>query len=463
MTIGAGSGSGVEAFGYRQELKRTLSLADLLVYGLVFIVPLAPIPMFGIVYNASRGMVPLVYLVGLAAMVFTALSYMALSRAFPVAGSVYTYTARSIGPAAGFFTGWAILLDYLLLPTLTYVACAIAMHATLPDVPKPAWVVLLLAVSTLVNYFGIETTARMNLVMLALQLVLLALFMGVGLYALHHHVGGAHLSLAPFYNPAALTPSLLFGALSLAVLSFLGFDAISTLSEEARGGADAVSRATILSLCFSAVLFVAQTYLASLFVLGRAGFAPGDETDTAFYAIAATIGGGWLKFLLTVPAVLFAGIAGALTAQAATARLLYGMARDGQLPRVLAHVHPVRRVPDRAVFLVAAITLALGLWLVDELELLAAMVSFGALLGFVMLHLAVMAHFLGRERSRNWWRHLAAPAVGLAIVVYVLVNAQDDAKIAGTLWMVAGLVLFIGLKLGGRSTALPVETPRMER
>jgi amino acid transporter len=208
---------------------------------------------------------------------------------------------------------------------------------------------------------------------------------------------------------------------------------------------------------------VAQTYLASLFVLGRTGFAPGDETDTAFYAIAATIGGGWLKFLLTVPAVLFAGIAGALTAQAATARLLYGMARDGQLPRVLAHVHPVRRVPDRAVFLVAAITLALGLWLVDELELLAAMVSFGALLGFVMLHLAVMAHFLGRERSRRWGRHLAAPAVGLAIVVYVRVNAQDNAKIAGTLWMVAGLVLFIGLKLAGRPTALPVETPRIER
>ncbi|MGB7739741.1 MAG: APC family permease [Steroidobacteraceae bacterium] len=458
----AGAATSVESFGYKQELKRSLSLSDLLVYGLVFIVPIAPIAVFGIVYNVSKGMVPLVYLVGLVAMVFTALSYMALSRAFPIAGSVYTYSARSIGPAAGFFSGWAILLDYLLLPTLVYVSCAIALHATLPAVPKPVWVVLLLALSTLINYFGIEATARMNFVLLGLQLVLLLVFMSVGLYALSNHVGGAHLSLAPFYNPVELTPSLLFGALSLAVLSFLGFDAISTLSEETKDGPDAVSRATMLSLCIAAVLFVAQTYLASLFVLGRTSFAPGEETEAAFYNIAAMIGGNWLKVMLTIPAVLFAGIAGALTAQAATARLLYGMARDGQLPHLLAHVHPVRKVPNRAIFLIAAITLVLGIWLVDQLELLASMVSFGALLGFMMLHFAVMAHFLGRQKSRKWLRHLVVPTVGLAIVVYVLVNAHTEAKIAGTLWMVAGLALFFGLKLAGRPTALPVEEPRAE-
>ena len=122
--------SRIEAFGYKQELKRSLTLSDLLVYGLVFIVPIAPIPVFGIVYNASHGIVPLIYMVGLVAMLFIALSYMALSRAFPVAGSVYTYAARSIGPAAGFVAGWAILLDYLLIPTLIYVACAIALHTT---------------------------------------------------------------------------------------------------------------------------------------------------------------------------------------------------------------------------------------------------------------------------------------------------------------------------------------------
>jgi amino acid transporter len=457
MTISDQAATGIEAFGYKQELKRSLSLVDLLVYGLVFIVPAAPVAVFGIVYNASAGMVPLIYIVGLVAMVFTALSYMAMARAFPIAGSVYTYAARSLGPLAGFISGWAILLDYLLIPTLTYVACAIAMHTTLPSMPKPVWVVTLLCFATVINYFGIETTARMNIVMLALQLVLLAVFMAVGIYALVHHVAGAHLSLAPLYNPRMLTPHLVFGALSLAVLSFLGFDAISTLSEETYGGPSAVSRATMLSLCLSAALFVAQTYLASLFVLGHAAFAPGDRTNAAFYDIATMIGGYPLKFLLAVPGVLFAGIAGALTAQAATARLLYGMARDGKLPRALAHVHATRKVPDRAIFLIALVTLVLGIWLVNRLELLTAMVSFGALVGFLMLHVSVMAHFLWHEKSRNWLRHLVAPAFGLVIVAYVLFNANVDAKIAGSLWIAAGLALFLALKFSGRSTALLVD------
>ena len=310
----------LETFGYKQELKRSLSLSDLLVYGLVFIVPGAPIAVFGIVFNASHGMVPLVYLVGLVAMLFTALSYMAMSRAFPVAGSVYSYAARSLGPTAGFIAGWAMLLDYLLLPALSYVVCAIAFYAMLPQVPKPVWVVLLLSFSTVVNYFGIEITARTNFVMLALQLLILAVILIAGIGALAHHASGAHFSVTPFYNPVELTPGLVFGALSLAVLSFLGFDAISTLSEESRGGPATIARATILSLCISALLFVAQTYIASLFVLGRTSFAPGDATNAAFYNIAATIGGGWLKFLVAGPMILFGGIAGALTAQAATAR-----------------------------------------------------------------------------------------------------------------------------------------------
>jgi len=447
---------GLEAFGYKQELKRSLTLFDLLVYGLVFIVPGAPVAVFGFVYNASHGMVPLVYLIGLVAMVFTALSYMAMARAFPVAGSVYSYASRSLGPIVGFFAGWAILLDYLLLPTLGYVAVAIAMHAALPFVSKPVWVISSLGIATAVNYFGIETTARMNVAMLAIGLVILAVFMGMGAFALAHGVDGAHLTVAPLFDAAKLTPSLIFGALSLAVLSFLGFDAISTLSEESKGGASTVATATMLSLAIAAFLFVAQTWMASLFVLGRGGFS-GDAANTAFYDIAHSIGGYWLKFLLAVPGVFFSGVAGALTAQAATARLIYGMARDGKLPHVLAHVNPTRKVPERAIFLVGGITLVLGLFLVDKLELLTSMVSFGALLGFLLVHVSVVAHFIWREKSRNWLRHLAVPVVGFAIIAYVLWNAEANAKIAGACWMAGGIVLLLVLKWLGRPVALPVD------
>jgi len=445
----------ISAFGYRQELKRSLSLFDLLTYGLVFIVPIAPLPVFGIVYNSSHGMVPLVYVIGLVAMLFTALSYRAMSAAFPVAGSVFTYAARALGPTVGFFSGWAMLLDYLLLPTLTYVVAGIAMHAVAPEVPKALWVVVLLAGATVVNYLGIEATARVNFVLLAFQLVVLALFALLGGIAVMHHVGGAHASLLPFYRPGQLTPPLVFGALSLAVLSFLGFDAISTLSEESRDGARAVGRATIWSLCLSATLFIVQTWLVSLFVLGKTHFASGDAANTVVYDIAYVIGGYWLKFLLAAPCIVLSGLACAVTAQAASARLLFGMARDGELPRWLAHVDPARKVPERAVFLIAGITLVLSLLMINQLELVTSMVSFGALLGFLLLHVSVVAHFVWRQKSRDWLKHLAVPVIGFLIIAYVLVNAEANAKIAGIGWLIAGAVLFVTLRLLRRRPSIP--------
>ncbi|HEY2346168.1 MAG TPA: APC family permease [Xanthomonadaceae bacterium] len=428
--------------GYRQELKRSLTVADLLVYGLVFISPTAPIAVFGIVFDTSRGMVPLVYLVGLFAMVFTAMSYMAMSRVHPVAGSVYTYTLRTIGPTAGFLVGWALLLDYLLMPTLAYVAAAIALHAAFPVVPAWLSVVGMLAISTLVNYLGIETTARVNILMLAVQVLVLLVFAIAAMAGVAHGVAGAHYATTPFFNPAVARPSLILAALSLGVLSFLGFDAISTLAEEARDGPRTIARATMLSLCLAAALFVAQTYLASLFVPGRTAFANDDAANAAFYDIAQTIGGYWLKFLVAIPGIVIGAAASALTAQAATARLLYSMARDRKLPAALAHVHPQRKVPERAVLLVAAVTLVLGVTLVSQLELLTSMVCFGALVGFMAVNLAVIA-----------------PGIGLLIAACVLWNAEANAKIAGGSWLVVGIVYLLVLRMRGRATGLPVEKP----
>jgi len=447
--------SGVESFGYRQELKRTLSAFDLLVYGLVFIVPIAPWSSFGFVFNASHGMVPLVYVVGLVAMAFTARSYMVMSAAFPVAGSVYAYAGKGIGESAGFIAGWALLLDYLLLPTLIYVICAVAINAVLPMLPKPLLVAVFLAVNTTVNIIGIESTAKASIGLLFLQLVLLAVFIGLCLIGVAHGVGGAHWTLSPLFDPHKVSPSLIFGALSLAALSFLGFDAISTLTEEAKGGARAVGMATMLSLLLAAVLFVVQTYLASLFVLGRTAFAPGDEAATAFFIIAKTIGGEPMRWVVSILGVMLSGLAGALTAQAATARLLYSMARDGMLPRALARVNAKRQTPVVAILVVAAITLVLGTFMVDQLELLTSMVNFGALFGFLALHVSVLVWYMLRQRSRRWFSHLISPLLGFAIVGYVLLNAQTNAKIAGLVWLGVGVVVLVVIKIrGGRPGAL---------
>jgi amino acid transporter len=449
--------------GYRQELKRSLCLADLLAYGLVFIVPIAPIPLFGILFNASHGMVPLVYAVGLVAMVFTALSYMAMAREYPVAGSVYTYASQSLGPAVGFLGGWAMLLDYFLLPTVIYVACAIALQAAFPGISQPLSIVAMLAGATVINVLGIRSTARASFVLLTLQLLIIALFVVLSVRALMHHVAGAQLSVLPFYNPGELKWTLVFGALSFAVLSFLGFDAISTLSEEAKGGPRAIGRATMLSLCISAALFMGQTWLASLFLLGRTALPDGAATQAAFYDIAGVLGGAGFKFLLAVPGIVLSSLAGAVAAQAATARLLYGMARDGKLPGVLARVDLRRGVPLVATLLVGGLTLVLGLLLVGRLEFLTSMVSFGALVGFLLLHLSVIAHFIWRQASRRWLRHLLVPVVGLTITANVLLNIQPSAKLIGAVWLGIGLVLVLSRRLRVRAALSRLLSTRQRR
>ena len=457
MTVDDTVPAGPERFGYRQELKRSLSLVDLLVYGLVIISPIAPFGVFGFVFNASHGMAPLVYAVGLMAMLFTALSYLTMSRAFPVAGSVYAYAGRGIGESAGFLAGWAILLDYLLVPTLIYVVCAIAMSAVLPSVPKAVWVVGFLILNTGVNLIGIEATKTANKVLLGVQIMILAWFVIAALIGLAHGTAGAHLSVAPLWDAEKVSPGLIFGALSLAALSFLGFDAISTLAEETKGGPRVVGKATVLSLVLAASLFMGQTYLASLFVLGRSSFALGDASANAFVGIAAMIGGQPLKWAVAVLGVVLSGLAGAMGAQAATARLLFSMARDGKLPRGLAQVDPQRKTPQRAILLVAGLSLILALTMVGQLRLLVSLVNFGALFGFLMLHLSVVVHFAWRQRSRRWIMHLAAPCLGLCVVAYVLICSDPLARIAGGIWLALGATVLIFLKLRGKAASLSID------
>jgi amino acid transporter len=448
----------LRSFGYEQELKRSLGLADLIIYGLVFMVPIAPFAIFGVVFNGSKGMVPLTYIIGLVAMLFTAFSYREMSRAFPIAGSVYSYAGRGINDSVGFLAGWAILLDYLLVPTLLYVVSAAALVSLVPGVPQWVWVVAFVLVNTVVNYLGIESTARLNRLFLLAEMIVLALFIGFGIAAIVAAKNGAHFTFRPFLEPHLVTPGLIFGALSIAVLSFLGFDGISTLSEEVReGDRRLVGRATVLALCLVAVLFIAQTYVASLLVPGRTSFAEGDPTNTAFYDVAGIAAGAWLKTTVAVASALAAGVANSLVAQAATSRLLYSMARDRKLPGFLAHVHPTRKIPERAILLVSVLSLGLGLFFVGQVELISSLVNFGALFAFLLLHVSVFVHFVLRNGSRRWHLHLVGPALGFVIIAYVLYHADTRAKVGGVIWLVIGVGLLVFYRLTGRGTGLSLE------
>ena len=453
----ASAGAKLSEFGYGAELKRSLTLVDLLVYGLVFIVPIAPFGIFGIVFNASKGMVPLTYVIGLIAMVFTALSYREMSRAFPIAGSVYAYAGRGLSPTAGFLAGWAILLDYLLIPTLCYVIGAVAMHSIIPQIPQSLWVIAFVVFNTSVNLLGIETTARASKIFLVGEIIVLAVFSVLGAIAVTRGVNGAHWSLAPFYAAQNFHIGMIFSALSVAVLSFLGFDAISTLAEEAKGGVKVVGQATMITLCLAAALFILQTYIAALLVPGQTAFVGDTATNDAFYMISGLVGGASLKMTAAVAVALSAAVANALVAQAATARLLFAMARDGQLPRFLAHVHPVRRVPQRAVLFVSAVSLVLGLFFVGQVGLLSSLVNFGALFSFLMLHVSVVVYFLIKKHTGSFVLHLLSPSIGFAVIAFVLVSTDRNARIGGSVWLGIGIVIAVWLWMTGKSTGFKLE------
>jgi len=429
----------LEDFGYRQQLRRSLSTRDLVVYGMIFMVPIAPYGVFGFVWHDARGMVPLAYLVGLVGMFFTAMSYAAMSRAFPVAGSVYAYAQRGLHEIAGFFSGWLILLDYILVPALLYLFSAVALRPMLPHVPEWIWLLGFIVFNAGANLIGMQFTARVNWFMLIMELASLALFVAVGLAALYGGKGAGGLTLRPVYDPGVFSISTVAGATSIAVLSFLGFDGISTLSEESRGGPNSVGRATLLSLVLIGALFMMQTWIASDLARGMHFSSPA----TAFYEISALAGGAWLRTVTILASVIASGVANAMVAQAAVSRILFAMARDGKLPAALAKIHPRYRTPYVSTAAVAAISLIVGLFFARRIDDLSRIVNFGALNAFILLHLSVINHYFLRGRSGDWLRHLLFPLAGLTVIAYVLYEMDAAAKIMGACWIGIGVIYYL--------------------
>jgi len=440
----------LQEFGYQEQLRRALTTKDLVIYGMIFMVPIAPFGVFGFVWNESKGMVPLAYLLGLIGMFFTALSYAAMSQAFPLAGSVYTYAQRGLHEIAGFFSGWLILLDYLLVPSLLYLISAVALRPIFPAVPAWIWLVGFISINALVNLLGIEFTARVNRYMLVMELATLALFVVLGLIALYGGAGAGGLTLRPIYDPQVFSASTVAGATSIAVLSFLGFDGISTLSEESRGNRGAVGRATVLALVLVGALFMLQTWIATDLARGMHF----SSAETAFYEVAQRAGGAWLRLAAILATVIASAIANAMAAQAAVSRILFAMARDGKLPAILAKVHPRFQTPYVSTLVVSLLSLLVGLFFAHRLDDLSRVVNFGALTGFVLLHLSVINHYFFRERSGDWLRHVIFPLTGLAIIVYVLYEMDRAAKILGASWIAIGIVYYVLLALHSRKTVV---------
>lgn len=426
----------------KQKLRRVMTVPDMVVYGLIFMVPIAPFGIYGGIFTESGGMPALVYIVGTCAMVFTALSYASLGREFPVAGSVYAYASRGIGKGVGFLTGWALMLDYILSPVLLYVVSSTALHGIVPEVPAWAFAVVFVVANTFVNVRGIETASIVNRVALVLEILCLAVFVVLGVHWLATDPSSKGFSLTPIFNASTFDPNLVMAAVSLGVLSFLGFDGIATLAEEAKDARKGPGRAMMASLAIVGVLFAVQTYIAGCISPDGSVFA--SDPDNAFYLVAGVVGGKALSVACALATALSWGIFTALAAQTAISRILFAMGRDGNLPHVLSKIHPKFKTPYVATLFVGAVSLvlvlAIGRFGTDTLSLF---VNFGALTAFLVLHVTVVWYFFIKKRDHRVVAHLISPLIGFTVIAYTWVSLSMPAKILGISWVAVGLVYYL--------------------
>lgn len=430
----------VEKFGYKQELKRSLTIWDLIIYGLIFMVPIAPFGIYGYVADGSKGMVALAYAIGMIGMIFTAFSYARMSEAFPIAGSVYAYTSRGINSPVGFMAGWAILLDYILVPALLYVVSAAALHGIFPSIPAIVWGLMFILINTVINILGIEFTAKFNKIVLVLELIVLAIFLVAATIAVAKGVNNSHFTIKPFYDSTKFSLTVVMGAVSVAVLSFLGFDGISTLAEEAKGGHKVVGKATVASLLIVGVLFISMTYIAACLYPDYTTF---KNLDTAFYDIAKVAGGNWLMLTCELATAFAWGIANSLAAQAAVSRVLFSMARDKHIPSVLAKVHVKYKTPYVATLFIGIISAVMVGIFSSQIAALASLVNFGALVSFLLLHITVIYYFVVKNKSKNFVNHLIFPLIGFVVIFYVTINLDIKSKTLGLIWLLIGVIYYI--------------------
>ncbi len=421
----------------RPELKRTLRFWDLIVYGLAYIAPIAPLSTLGFVWDKSNGLIALAYVLGGICMYFTAKSYAIMSESLPTAGSVYGFARHALGTFPGFIAGWMILLDYLLIPALVYVLIAVALSTLVPGVDRSVWIVLMVAFTLGVNWFGVTVTTRVNFVAVGFQVLLLLGLLALGTWALLHGKGSGHLTMQPFYESSRFRVAAVLAATSICINSFLGFDAISTLSEEVEGGdRRVVGRAIIAVLVISAAFFVLVSW-----ILGNlmAGLAIHDPSAAAYELAAASIG-PWAAVVLAWGYATLIGLSNALPMQVGVARILYAMGRDRQLPQALARIHPRYHTPYVGMIVTAAISLAVAIAMRNMLDELATIVNFGALSGFLLLHVSVIRHFGVRLQSRQWFAHWASPVLGIIVVLGVFYGMTGMATILGLCWLGVGIV-----------------------
>ncbi|MCW1820837.1 Putrescine importer PuuP [Mycolicibacterium conceptionense] len=418
-------------------LVRALGLRSLVLFGLAYMTPLIVLGIFGVVASTTSGASASAYLIALAAMLFTASSYGRMAAAYPVSGSAYTYVRRTIDPRVGFLTGWAVLLDYLFLPMVIWLIGAAYLDAQFPGVPGWLWVLAFILITTVLNVVGIKVADKANYLLMAFQLLVIGLFVALSVASVVRDSGaGGLISAGPFSGIGASIGGVTAGA-AIAAYSFLGFDAVTTFTEEAVEPRKNMPRAILLIALIGGAIFLVIAYTTQL-------VHPGGEfadSSSAALEIAKQIGGN-LFGAVFLAGLILAQFASGIAAQASASRLLFAMGRDGTLPRaVFGTLSAKFRTPAANLVMVGAVGL-LAMFL--DVATSTSFINFGAFVAFTLVNVSVIVYYFRHRaagESRNPLLYVVAPAIGAVITSYLLLQLDARAIILGLCWLGLGIIV----------------------
>jgi amino acid transporter len=438
------------------------------IIGIIMIQPIAPMGIYGVISNKAQGHVVTTILVAMIAMLFTAISYGRMARVYPSAGSAYTYVGQEISPALGYITGWSMVMDYILNPLICVAFCSKAAMNILPVFPFYAWVVFFAAFFTVLNLRGIKTSAQLNEWLCAGMVVVVLIFFGAVLrYLLSVQAHGAGYLARPFYDPQTFSVPRLFTGTSVAVLTYIGFDGISTLSEEAENPRRNILLATVLVCLITGALSSLEVYAAQL-VWGSRPF-PSDQVESAFALISRQAGGVVLYHVINFT-LLIANMGSGMGAQLAAGRLLYGMGRGNALPKsFFGAIEPKRRIPRNNIIAVGLFALA-GASLLEffasrlgggAYEIGAQALNFGAFIAFMGVNAAAFTHYWLKAEKKTA-ANLLPPLLGFLICAIIWAMLSTPAQIVGSIWMAAGIIYGAIKTRGFRSELVNFDMPSEE-
>jgi amino acid transporter len=428
-------------------LRRSLRFWDLILYGIILIQPTAPMPSYGVISTVARGHVVTAILLAMVAMLFTSISYGRMARVYPHGGSAFLYVGKQIHPSLGYLTGWCMVMDYVLNPLICTIWCSRAALNFVPEIPYIVYVVAFAVLFTTLNCNGVETSAKINAAMAAaLGVVILLVIVAAIRYVMGLHSYPTGFFTLPFYDRSTFTSSGLLRGTSIAVLTYIGFDGISTLTDEAKSPKRDVPRAIVGTCLVTGVLASIEVYLAQL-AWPHGGAFP--DVDTAYVFISGRIGGPAL-FAIVNGALLLATIGSGMASQLGAARLMLAMGQDGALPpRFFGVVHPKNQIPRNNVLLVGGISLVGALCMSYQLG--TELLNFGALLAFMGVNAAALLQSWQEGKLRLWHAQLFALG-GFVTCALLWWNLGPLAKLVGTIWASFGIALWV---IRRRQTHLP--------